>query len=186
MNPLVSTLPNHYKTETCSQPPAVMFQAVDDTYIRPSCEAAFSCAHVCIQLFKAVENLNKFLGLIHIFRGGLGPQVPPPPPTPKSSLQSSEIACCMNSIGHNAVAICATLFCYQEPMTSSLLYMYVTTKWLICYYYLGTSIYYFHFCHLNAWQHRWLELIFNDSHTESTMSLKKGYLLQVKFSIYSH
>lgn len=55
-----------------------MFQAVDDTYIRPSCEAAFSCAHVCIQLFKAVENLNKFLGLIHIFRGGLGPQVPPP------------------------------------------------------------------------------------------------------------
>ena len=154
MNPLVSTLPNHYKTETCSQPLAVMFQAVDDTYIGPSCEAAFSCAYVCIQLFKAVENLNKFLGLIHIFRGGLGPRVPP---SPELSLHSNEIACCMNSTGHNVVAICATLFCCQEPMTSCLLYMYVITKWLICYHYLGTSIYYLHFCHLKAWQHRWFE-----------------------------
>ena len=181
MNSLVSTLPHHYKTETCSQPLAVMFHAVDDTYIRPSCEAAVSCAYVCIQLFKAVENLNKFFSLIHIFREGLGPL----PPPPESSQHSSEIACCINSIGHNVVAICATLFCYQEPKTSCLLYTYVTTKWLICYYYLGTSIYYFHFCHLKDWQHRWFELIFGDSKTQSTMSLKKCYL-QVKLSIYSH
>ena len=65
--------------ETCSQPLAVMFHAVDDPYIRPSCEAAVSCAYVCIQLFKAVENLNKFFSLIHIFREGLGPLPPPPP-----------------------------------------------------------------------------------------------------------
>ena len=79
---------------------------------------------------KPSQNLNKFLGLIHIFKrggGGLGPRVPPP----KSSLQSSEIACCINSIGHNAVAICATLFCYQEPMTSCLLYMYKMTDLLL-------------------------------------------------------
>ena len=161
---------------------AVMFHAVDDTYIRPSCEATFSCGYLCIQLSKAVENLNKFFGLIHLFRGG-GSR--PSGPPPEASLQSSEIACCMNSIGHNVVAICAALFCYQEPKTSCLLYMYVTvtTKWLICYCHLGTSIYYFHFCHLKAWQHRWFELIFGDSNTQSTMSLKKCYL-QVKLSIY--
>ena len=133
MNPLVSTLPNHYKTETCSQPPTVMFQAVDDTYIGPSREAAFSCAYVCIQLFKAVENLNKFLGLIHIFRGESRPSGPPP----ESSLHSSEIACCMNSIGHNAVAICATLFCYQEPRTSCLLYMHRMTDLLLLFGYIN-------------------------------------------------
>lgn len=79
---------------------------------------------------KPSQNLNKFLGLIHIFRRGGGSR-PSGPPPPKSSLQSSEIACCINSIGHNAVAICATLFCYQEPMTSCLLYMYKMTDLLL-------------------------------------------------------
>lgn len=59
----------------------------------------------------------------------------------------------------------------------------ITYKWWSQDWLESNSVCKFGFCHFKAWQHRWLELNFGDSHTQRMMSLKKCYLLQVKLSI---